>query len=113
MNFKNKRQQYITQLLQKTTQKAQTITWIYNSLYYEYSEDVSRKTVERDMLELERENIIISSNEYPRTYGISSTRKILLELTQSEILRLITILQNIPQTEFRDMLILKLGKLIS
>jgi predicted DNA-binding transcriptional regulator YafY len=100
MNAKLQRFKKIRSYLRKQP-VAQSVTEIYQALFKIPGEDVSRKTIERDMDELVESQIVISIPGLPTRYQISDTDQIEISLTPDEIKQIIGLLGEHSDTSLK------------
>lgn len=70
----------------------QSVTEIYGALINRFGLDVSRKTIERDVLQMEDEGLIKAQHGTPVRYFLSGPLEIDIRLTLEEISMLIKLL---------------------
>jgi predicted DNA-binding transcriptional regulator YafY len=76
---------FILNILKIQGREGVTATQIHDELLLRFQEDVSRKTVTRDLVELEQEGVIIRLKGYPARFIIKEVEFKQIKLTKDEI----------------------------
>jgi predicted transcriptional regulator len=90
-NAKKVRIELILKVLIESKQ-SQTISEIHDKLLTVYQFDVSRKTIERDMLEMVKKGLVHASENLPFRYTPHSSEDLILKLTSKEATYLMVVL---------------------